>query len=84
MNVTKHTIEALEAAGIDKAMVFEQFKEMYMNWLRFYRANMRCFAGVCELENPEACGIPDECQEVERVWNLWIQTLIEEDKILVI
>lgn len=80
----KDAIEALEVARIDKVMIFEQFKTMYVDWLRFYRANMKCLAGLCEWEDPEACRIPDECEEVDRVWNLWIETLIEQEKILVV
>lgn len=85
--MTKDTTEGSEVARIedmDETRVFEQFKEMYVDWLRFYRANMQCLAGTCELSDPDACVIPDGCEEVERVWKLWIETLIDADRILVV
>ena len=84
INMGRDGIKGLEAARMDKIRVFEDFKMMCVDWLRFYRANMWCLAGVCELGDPDACSIPDECEELERVWSLWIETLIDEDKLLVI
>jgi len=50
----------------------EIFKELYLDWLRFFRGNMRC-----GWECPGTCGLPDECAEIERVWNLWLENLSE-------
>jgi hypothetical protein len=63
--------------------VFEVFKRLFMNWLRFYRANMECPCGLCiNRDCPTFCPLDEEmdCPELERIWNLWLATLGEDDR----
>jgi len=63
--------------------VFEAFKRLFMEWLRFYRANMQCPCGLCvDTECPMFCPLDEEleCPELERIWNLWLATLAEDDR----
>jgi len=55
--------------------IFEAFKALFVDWLKFYRANMSCLCGLCPWDCPGACEAPDDCKELERVWLLWLDTL---------
>jgi len=55
--------------------VVEAFKTLFLDWLRFYRANMACPRGLCSWDCPGACEAPDDCEELGRVWLLWLDTL---------
>ena len=73
-NDTKNGSKVID---IDEMGLFETVKQLYLDWLRFFRANMRC-----GWECPEACPLDGECPEIERVWNLWLETLDFGDKAL--
>jgi hypothetical protein len=61
--------------------VFEAFKRLYMDWLRFFRANMECPCGLClNKDCPSFCPLDYECPELERVWHLWLDTLTADDR----
>lgn len=57
--------------------IFEMFKSLYLEWLRFFRANMRC-----GWECPGTCELPDDCPEIDRVWRVWLDTLSEGQRAL--
>ena len=62
--------------------VFEMFKRLFMEWLKFFRDNMLCPCAMCLNEEcPYTCQLDcDGCQEIDRVWELWLSTLTAEDK----
>jgi len=53
----------------------EAFKTLFLDWLRFYRANMSCLPGLAPWDCPGACQMQDDCTELDRVWLLWLDTL---------
>ena len=73
-NQTKDGSELIDVGESD---LFETVKELYLDWLRFFRANMKC-----GWECPGTCTLPNECPEIERVWDLWLDTLDFDDKAL--
>lgn len=69
--VTTDGLEMPEPANLDFVDGVEMFKFLYMDWLRFFRANMHC-----GWECSWACPLDEtKCPEIDRVWNLWLDTL---------
>lgn len=76
--VTTNGSEMAEMPIVDFVGTAEIFKFLYMDWLRFFRANM-----ACGWECPKTCPLDEECPEIERVWNSWLDTLSEVQRRLV-
>jgi len=70
---TSKFLELPETADMEAAELFDMFKLLYLDWLRFFRANM-----TCGWECPGTCPLPDDCPEIDRVWKLWLDGLEEE------
>lgn len=66
--------EIAQTANLDEIDLFEMCKRLYLDWLRFFRANM-----TCEWECEEACPLPNDCIEIHRVWLAWLDTLDAEE-----
>lgn len=69
--------EMPEKPNMEIVNTVRAFKFLYLDWLRFFRANIRC-GWQC----PQACPLPEECSEVDRVWNMWLDTLSEVERAL--
>lgn len=86
-NVTNGLLESFWGSNVGfEDYVFEAFKRLFMDWLRFYRANMECPCGLCvNTDCPTFCPLDEEldCPELKRIWLLWLATLAEDDILLV-
>ena len=83
--VGKDTQDGLEVSQAELPRfvedVFDQFRRLFMDWLKFYRQNMTCPCGLClDSECPQFCPLEDEdCPELLRLWVLWFETLSLDD-----
>ena len=78
-NDLETALETAQMPNMDFVGMIEMFKKLYLDWLRFFRDSMDG-----EWENPGACLLPDDCHEIERVWVLWIETLSEVQRSVLI
>jgi hypothetical protein len=76
--VTLDASEVPETPIVDFVGTVEIFKFLYMDWLRFFRENMSC-----GWECPGACPLDEECPEIQKVWDRWLETLSEVQRGLV-
>ncbi len=57
----------------------ERLRGSFFDWVRFYRKNFSCSYGLCAWDEPEGCQAPDDCEELKRVWSLWLDSSLDEN-----
>lgn len=78
----KHEVLVLFPGG-NTGELDEGFKRLFMDWVKFFRDNLKCSCGLCPAECIKQCPLDRDCPEIDRVWGLWLDTLEPEDRSLV-
>lgn len=73
----KGPLQMSRKPNMDGTDVLETVKGLYLDWLRFFRANM-CCGWACSA----GCPLPDDCPEIDKVWGLWLDTLSDGHRML--